>query len=212
MNEKRKKIMKIIIAIVALAMIISTFAGIFGTKSSSKQDKTVTKENIKKEDKKEINEKVSKDIPEQAKKDIQNAKVQIKENVVNGTIVLNQELNQVQLDKIAETYGKTLSEKYKDKEIKVKVVHKNQVASDFSTSNINVGKGIPKAQVEIAPGVVMSNRYVRVILDTPNPEKYSVEVLGKKLEYRPKNKYFHNVIESYDEQAIKKAIKITVNK
>src|SRR3712207_6982127 len=49
-------------------------------------------------------EKVSKDIPEQAKKDIQNAKVQIKENVVNGTIVLNQELNQVQLDKIAETY------------------------------------------------------------------------------------------------------------
>src|SRR3712207_9351529 len=101
-------------------------------------------------------EKVSKDIPEQAKKDIQNAKVQIKENVVNGTIVLNQELNQVQLDKIAETYGKTLSEKYKDKEIKVKVVHKNQVASDFSTSNINVGKGIPKAQVEIAPGVVMS--------------------------------------------------------
>src|SRR3712207_6421385 len=104
MNEKRRKIMKIIIAIVALAMIISTFAGIFGTKSSSKQDKTVTKENIKKEDKKEINEKVSKDIPEQAKKDIQNAKVQIKENVVNGTIVLNQELNQVQLDKIAETY------------------------------------------------------------------------------------------------------------
>ena len=58
----------------------------------------------------------------------------------------------------------------------------------------------------------MSNRYVRVILDTPNPEKYSVEVLGKKLKYRPKNKYFHDVIESYDEQAIKKAIKITVNK
>lgn len=211
MNQQRKKIMKIVIGVVALAMIISTFAGVFVGRGAKSQEDNIQKENINKQDKKEINEKISKDIPEKVKKDMQNAKVQIKGNGVEGTIVVAEELNKIQLDKIASEYGKTLSQKYKGKDIKVKVINKNEVASEFNLSGVNL-KGMPKAQVQIEKGLVISNRYVRVTLDTPNPEKYSVQVLGKKLTYKPEKKYFHDVIDSYDENQIKKAIKITVNK
>ena len=213
MSEKRKKIMKIIIVIVALAMIVSTFAGIFGNRSAKTETQTKdTKDTISVKDKKAINDTLSKDIPEEVKKDMENAKVQVKDNTVNAIIVVTKELNQVQLDKTAEQYARTLESKYKGKEVKVKVMYKNQVASDFNGATINLGKGIPSAKIEIAPGVVMTNRYVRVILNTPNPEKYSVEVLGKKLEYKKEKKVFRNIVESYDENAIKKGVKITPQK
>ena len=205
MSEKRKKIMKVIIAIVALAMIVSTFAGIFGNRSAKTEKQTkVTKDSISTKDKKAINDTLNKDIPEDVKKDMQNAKVQVKDNTVSAVIVATKELNQIQLDNVAEQYARTLESKYKGKEVNVKVMYKNQVVSDFNGTNINFGKGIPSAKVEIAPGLVMSSRYVRVILNTPNPEKYSVEVLGKKLEYKKEKKFFHNVVDSYDENAIKK--------
>ncbi|EDS77493.1 conserved hypothetical protein [Clostridium botulinum C str. Eklund] len=213
MNEKRKRIMKIIIGIVALAMIVSTFAGIFANRSSkSKQETNVTENNISEKDKKDIDKNLSKDIPADVKKDMENAKVQVSGNVANGVIVVTKELNQIQLDKVAEQYARTLQGKYKGKDVKVKVMYKNQVASDFNSSSVNLGKGIPSAKVEIAPGIIMSNRYVRVILNTPNPEKYSVEVLGKKLDYKEKQKFFHNVVDSYDENAIKKGVKVTLKK
>ncbi|KEH89472.1 hypothetical protein Z965_02765 [Clostridium novyi A str. BKT29909] len=213
MNEKRKKIMKIIIAMVALAMIVSTFAGIFGNRSAKTENETkVTKDSISTKDKKAINDTLNKDIPEDVKKDMQNAKVQVKDNTVSAVIVATKELNQIQLDNVAEQYARTLESKYKGKEVNVKVMYKNQVASDFNGTTINLGKGIPSAKVEIAPGLVMSSRYVRVILNTPNPEKYSVEVLGKKLEYKKEKKFFHNIVDSYDENAIKKGVKITPQK
>lgn len=213
MNEKRKKLMKIIIAMVALAMIVSTFAGIFGNRSAKTENETkVTKDSISTKDKKAINDTLNKDIPEDVKKDMQNAKVQVKDNTVSAVIVATKELNQIQLDNVAEQYARTLESKYKGKEVNVKVMYKNQVASDFNGTTINLGKGIPSAKVEIAPGLVMSSRYVRVILNTPNPEKYSVEVLGKKLEYKKEKKFFHNIVDSYDENAIKKGVKITPQK
>src|SRR3712207_3366837 len=106
MSEKRKKIMKIIIVIVALAMIVSTFAGIFGNRSAKTETQTKdTKDTISVKDKKAINDTLSKDIPEEVKKDMENAKVQVKDNTVNAIIVVTKELNQVQLDKTAEQYA-----------------------------------------------------------------------------------------------------------
>lgn len=213
MNEKRKRIMKIIIGIVALAMIISTFAGVFANRSAKTENQTkVTKDSISNKDKKAINDSLKKDIPQDVKKDMENAKVQVKDNKVNAVIVATKELNQIQLDNVAEQYARSLESKYKGKEVNVKVMYKNQVASDFNGTTISLGKGIPSAKVEISPGLVMSNRYVRVILNTPNPEKYSVEVLGKKLEYKSNKKFFHNIVDSYDENAIKKGLKITLKK
>src|SRR3712207_1497569 len=124
MNEKRKKIMKIIIAMVALAMIVSTFAGIFGNRSAKTENETkVTKDSISTKDKKAINDTLNKDIPEDVKKDMQNAKVQVKDNTVSAVIVATKELNQIQLDNVAEQYARTLESKYKGKEVNVKVMY-----------------------------------------------------------------------------------------
>ena len=209
MNEKRKKIMKIIIAIVALAMIVSTFAGIFGNRSAKTENQTkVTKDSISEKDKKAINDTLSKDVPQDVKKDMQNAKVQVSGNAVNGVIVLSQQLNKIQSDKVAEEYAKTLTDKYKGKDINVKVVYKNQDVAKVNSSSVTLAKNIPSAIIKISSGITEMDRYVSVKLNTDKPQEYSVEVGGKKLEYFAEGKYFDGVVEKTDEAQIKKSIKV----
>ncbi len=210
-NNKNQKIMKIIVAVVAIAMVVTTFSSVFsfGGINDSKNPQVVennTDNNVKK---------VNTDITDALRKDMENAKVEVKDKEVIGVINVSEAANKAQADKLADEYTKTLKDKYKDKNIKVQVVYNKEKLSESSTY-VDVNKDpkskLPKTNVQISAGLSGMDRYVAISLDTDKPEQYVVKVLGQDLKYVPSKKFFHGVVESTDEEAIKKGVKVTVKK
>lgn len=213
-KEKRLKVAKIIIFIVTLTMVAGTVAMSFsfGGKSNEKEQvetKNVTEKNLNKNGKVED---VNVNVTPELKKNIENVKVQAKGNEVAGVVIISNKINKIQADKTAEACMKNLQEKYKGKNINIKVVYKNQTASELSAYQSvpsSKNKNIPQAEVQICSGITMMDRYVSITLKTDKPQQYTVEIAGKKLEYVPKKKYFDGLIESSDEAKIRKSLKIT---
>lgn len=217
-NNKNQKIMKIIVAVVAIAMVVTTFSSVFsfGGINDSKNPQVVennTDSNTNTEN--NTQEKVNTDITDALRKDMENAKVEVKDKEVIGVINVSEAANKAQADKLADEYTKTLKDKYKDKNIKVQVVYNKEKLSESSTY-VDVNKDpkskLPKTNVQISAGLSGMDRYVAISLDTDKPEQYVVKVLGQDLKYVPSKKFFHGVVESTDEEAIKKGVKVTVKK
>lgn len=212
-NNSKKKGMKIIIAFVTLALVGSTFATIASMRKakSEKNVQQVNEETVKKEGAKEVD----KDITEALKKNMESAKVQAGDKEVQAKITVTSEANKIQLDKVAAEYSKQLQEKYKGKDIKVEVIYGGKKVSEsnvYNTVKDEKNKDIPKMTVRMENGLSNMDRHVIINLDTKTPEKYTVTVLGQKCRYAVNQKFFHTVVETTDEKAIKEGIKITVNK
>lgn len=208
---RNQKIMKIIVAVVATAMVVTTFSSVFsfGGINDSKNPQVVennTDNNV---------EKVNTDITDALRKDMENAKVEIKDKEVIGVINVSEDANKVQADKLADEYTNTLKEKYKNKDIKVQVVYNKEKLSESNTYvdvNKDAKSKLPKINIQISAGLSGLDRYVAVSLEADKPEQYVVKVLGQDLKYVPAKKFFHGVVESTDEEAIKKGTKVTVKK
>ncbi len=212
-NNSKKKGMKIIIAFVTLALVGSTFATIASMRKakSEKNVQQVNEETVKKEGAKEVD----KDITEALKKNMESAKVQAGDKEVQAKITVTSEANKIQLDKVAAEYSKQLQEKYKGKDVKVEVIYGGKKVSEsnvYNTVKDEKNKDIPKMTVRMENGLSNMDRHVIINLDTKTPEKYTVTVLGQKCRYAVNQKFFHTVVETTDEKAIKEGIKITVNK
>lgn len=212
-NNRKKKVMKILVGFITLALVGSTFATIASMRRAKSQNKTqqVNEETVKKEGAKEVD----KDITEALKKDMGNAKIEAADKEVKAKITVTSEANKIQLDNVAAEYSKQLQEKYKGKDVKVEVIYGGKKAAEsnvYSTVKDEKNKDIPKMTVRMENGLSNMDRHVIVNLDTPTPEKYTVTVLGQKCRYAVKQKFFHTVVETTDEKAIKDSIKITVNK
>lgn len=212
-NNSKKKGMKIIIAFVTLALVGSTFATIASMRKakSEKNVQQVNEETVKKEGAKEVD----KDITEALKKNMESAKVQAGDKEVQAKITVTSEANKIQLDKVAAEYSKQLQEKYKGKDVKVEVIYGGKKVSEsnvYNTVKDEKNKDIPKMTVRMENGLSNMDRHVIINLDTKTPEKYTVTVLGQKCRYAVNQKFFHTVVETTDEKAIKAGIKITVNK
>ncbi|MPN17923.1 hypothetical protein SDC9_165280 [bioreactor metagenome] len=146
---------------------------------------------------------------------MENAKVEIKDKEVIGVINVSEDANKVQADKLADEYTNTLKEKYKNKDIKVQVVYNKEKLSESNTYvdvNKDAKSKLPKINIQISAGLSGLDRYVAVSLEADKPEQYVVKVLGQDLKYVPAKKFFHGVVESTDEEAIKKGTKVTVKK
>lgn len=212
-NNKNQKIMKIIVAVVAIAMLVTTFSAVFTLNGS--KDPVVIENNTDTNTGNNTGEKVNTDITDTLKKDMENAKVEVKDKEVIGVINVSEAANKAQADKLADEYTNTLKEKYKDKDIKVQVIYNKEKLSESSTY-VNVNKDtaskLPKASIQISAGLSGMDRYVAVSLDTDKPEQYVVKALGQDLKYVPAKKFFHGVVESTDEEAIKKGVKVTLKK
>lgn len=212
-NNSKKKGMKIIVAFITLALVGSTFATIASMRKakSEKNVQQVNEETVKKEGAKEVD----KDITEALKKNMESAKVQAGDKEVQAKITVTSEANKIQLDKVAAEYSKQLQEKYKGKDIKVEVIYGGKKVSEsnvYNTVKDEKNKDIPKMTVRMENGLSNMDRHVIINLDTKTPEKYTVTVLGQKCRYAVNQKFFHTVVETTDEKAIKEGIKITVNK
>lgn len=212
-NNSKKKGMKIIVAFITLALVGSTFATIASMRKakSEKNVQQVNEETVKKEGAKEVD----KDITEALKKNMESAKVQAGDKEVQAKITVTSEANKIQLDKVAAEYSKQLQEKYKGKDVKVEVIYGGKKVSEsnvYNTVKDEKNKDIPKMTVRMENGLSNMDRHVIINLDTKTPEKYTVTVLGQKCRYAVNQKFFHTVVETTDEKAIKEGIKITVNK
>ncbi len=212
-NISKKKGIKIIVAFITLALVGSTFATIASMRKakSEKNVQQVNEETVKKEGAKEVD----KDITEALKKNMESAKVQAGDKEVQAKITVTSEANKIQLDKVAAEYSKQLQEKYKGKDIKVEVIYGGKKVSEsnvYNTVKDEKSKDTPKMTVRMENGISNMDRHVIINLDTKTPEKYTVTVLGQKCRYAVNQKFFHTVVETTDEKAIKAGIKITVNK
>lgn len=212
-NISKKKGIKIIVAFITLALVGSTFATIASMRKakSEKNVQQVNEETVKKEGAKEVD----KDITEALKKNMESAKVQAGDKEVQAKITVTSEANKIQLDKVAAEYSKQLQEKYKGKDIKVEVIYGGKKVSEsnvYNTVKDEKSKDTPKMTVRMENGISNMDRHVIINLDTKTPEKYTVTVLGQKCRYAANQKFFHTVVETTDEKAIKAGIKITVNK
>lgn len=213
-KDSKKKALRIIIGVVAIAMIVTTFASLADlNKGKKKENKVeVTEDTVKKDG----GEKINTDITEALKKDMAAAKVKVGEKEVTSVITLTGEANKVQADRVAEEQTKALKEKYKGKDIKVQVVQKgknDKLAETNTYGDIkNKDKGIPSMDVKIGSGITNMDRYVAVTLQTDKPEQYVVKASGQDLKYVPSKKIFHGVIQSTDEAAIKNSVKISLKK
>ncbi|MCY6355100.1 hypothetical protein [Clostridium sp. ZS2-4] len=212
-NNSKKKGMKILVGFITLALIGSTFATIASMRNakSKKNVQQVNEETVKTEGTKEVD----KDINEVLKKDMASAKVEAGDKEVKAKITVTSEANKIQLDKIAEEYSKQLQEKYKGKDVKVEVLYGGKTAAESNVYNPvkdEKNKDIPKMTVRMENALSTMDRHVIITLDTKTPEKYTVTVLGQKCRYAVKQKFFHTVVETTNEKAIKDSIKITVNK
>lgn len=216
-KNKNTKVTKIIIGIVASAMIISTVASVFtlGNKGSSDKTKQVTEESVKKENEKnnDTTAKVESTITEDLKQDM--AKAVVKETATEVTAVINvtKTVTRIQADKMVEEYANTLKAKYKGKTIKVQVVKNKEIIAETSAhSGVVKENGIPPMDVKIGTGITSMDRYIEITLKTDKPEQYNIQVMGTTLKYVPAKKFFHGVIESTDENAIKNNIKVALKK
>lgn len=213
-KDSKKKALRIIIGVVAIAMIVTTFASLADlNKGKKKENKVeVTEDTVKKDG----GEKINTDITEALKKDMAAAKVKVGEKEVTSVITLTGEASKVQADRVAEEQTKALKEKYKGKDIKVQVVQKgknDKLAETNTYGDIkNKEKGIPSMDVKIGSGITNMDRYVAVTLQTDKPEQYVVKASGQDLKYVPSKKIFHGVIQSTDEAAIKNSVKISLKK
>ncbi|MEA4826683.1 MAG: hypothetical protein VB130_08640 [Clostridium sp.] len=216
-KDSKKKALRIIIGVVAVAMIVTTFASLAdlnkGKNKENKENKVeVTEDTVKKDG----GEKINTDITEALKKDMAAAKVKVGEKEVTSVITITGAVNKVQADRIAEEQTKALKEKYKGKDIKVQVVQKgknDKLAETNTYGDIkNKDKGIPSMDVKIGSGITNMDRYVAVTLQTDKPEQYVVKASGQDLKYVPSKKIFHGVIQSTDEAAIKNSVKISLKK
>lgn len=212
-NISKKKGMKIIVALITVALVGSTFATIASMRKAKSENNVqkVNEETVKKEAAKEVD----KDITESLKKDMESAKVEAGDKEVKAKITVTSEANKIQLDKVAAEYSKQLQEKYKEKDIKVEVIYGGNKVSESNVYNPvkdEKDKDIPKMTVRMENGISNMDRHVIINLDTKTPEKYTVTVLGQKCRYAVNQKFFHTVVETTDEKAIKEGIKITVNK
>lgn len=208
---KNKKGMTIIIAIVAAAMIISTFASIFagsGKATSSGKTVEVSEDNLNENG---TNQKVATEITDSLKEAMNNAKVETGDKEVKATITVSEDVSSIQADKMTEEYANQLKEKYKGKNISVQVIHGKETVSSLKdyAGIVSPDATIPKADIQISSGLTIMDRYVSVTLDTDKPQEYDVEVLGQKLEYVPSKNYYDGLIESTDEAAITKSLKVT---
>lgn len=208
---KNKKGMKIIIAIVAAAMIISTFASIFvggGRDTSSGKTVEVNEDNLNENG---SSQQVATEITDSLKEAMNNAKVEAGDKDVKATITVSEDVSAIQADKMTEEYANQLKEKYKGKNISVQVIHGKETVSSLNNyaGIASSDASIPKADIQISSGLTLMDRYVAVTLDTDKPQEYDVEVSGQKLEYVPSRNYFDGLIESTDEAAITKSLKIT---
>lgn len=212
-NNSKKKGMKILVAFITLALVGSTFATISSMRKakSEKNVQQVNEETVKKEPAKEVD----KDITEALKKDMESAKVEAGDKEVKAKITVTSEANKIQLDKLAAEYSKQLQEKHKGKDVKVEVIYGDKKVAEsnlYTPAKDEKNKDIPKMTVRMENGLSNMDRHVIVNLDTQTPEKYTVTVLGQKCRYAANQKFFHTVVETTDEKAIKDSIKIAVNK
>lgn len=64
--------------------------------------------------------------------------------------------------------------------------------------------------IEILPGLVFTQRLVKISLDTDHDTDYRVVMFGKKLEYNADIDKFVGVVNSSDENDIKNAVVIMI--
>ncbi|MCY6370968.1 hypothetical protein [Clostridium ganghwense] len=207
-NNSRKKTQRILVALLTLALVGSTFATI----ASLRGGKSKQKENGK-----EVTQPINKEITEGLKKDMQNAKIEAGDKVVKATITITSEANKIQADKVADQLAKELKEKNKGKDVSVDVVYDGEKVSEsniYDTPKDEAKKddNIPEKTITIKSGLTEMDRYVAITLKTDDPTKYSVEVMGQKLEYVPSKKLFHGVIQTTDENAIRSNVKVALKK
>ncbi|MCY6959367.1 hypothetical protein [Clostridium brassicae] len=228
-TNKKNKAAKIIIFIVALTMIISTFATFFAGKGGKKDNtKQVTEESLKNDknnnksqpanndkSKAAADNKANSQITDGLKKAMASAEVKVDKNKVISNIKVNEDVNKIQADKVVEEYLKSIKEKYKGKDIQINVISKGK---NVTTSNVydNIKQPsdatLPTMSLRIEPAITNMDRHVVVTLNTKTPEKYTVKVLGKACRYAKTKGFFHTVVTTTDEAAIKKGIQVVLNK
>lgn len=87
----------------------------------------------------------------------------------------------------------------------------NQAENNGASSQQGQSGGeenMPSFTVNVKPGMVPQQRLVEVKVDTDTPDKYYVAVNTKVLEYRESVDLFVGLIDSNDEDAIKKSVQV----
>lgn len=218
-NNSKKKATKIIVYVVAISMLVGTFATVFTMGRKNDTTKKVVAENSASNVSKDNSDsqEVEKEITEEMKKAIENAKVKVEDKKVTANINIGKEVNKIQIDKLLNDYSKKLQEEYAGKDITINITDKNRNTTTSNTyANVSDGKkvdgSLPKMSVRIEPAITEMDRHVIVTLDTDTPEKYTVKVLGEECRYAENKDFYHTVVFTTDENEIKKGIEITLKK
>lgn len=133
----------------------------------------------------------------------------------NGNKVNTQENNAVdQNGNKGNTEEKSASQDVDNKEGQADQTDKQQTSDnqDKSTTNNADQTGgesnMPSFTVNLKPGMVPQQRLVEVKVDTENPNDYYVAVETKVLQYRESVGLYVGLIDSNDEDAIKKSVQV----
>jgi hypothetical protein len=122
---------------------------------------------------------------------VEDALVYQQGNLIVGTITIKNGIKDDEIKALTEKYAAELLAKYSDCRISVQAVQngakvysvvKNEnikvsTSSDSNFKPVTNSPDMPKFSVSVENGFSAYNRYVRVTLDTPNPEKYIVKII-----------------------------------
>lgn len=187
---KKKKLIIIVIIVVIMGIIGAYLVNGIGKSSSSKK-------NVEKFDSKKIVEKVD------SKKIVKKTDIKAGSKENTNEIVLKNTASQDDVAKFINDYLSKVVSDSNDKVIKSSFVQNDkQIQNATVYKDLKNSNGI-KYSLRIQSGFLPINRFVEVIVDTNNPSKNAVSILGKSMKYSSEEKVFYTVVNSSDEQKIK---------
>lgn len=187
---KKKKLIIIVIIVMIMGIIGAYLVNSIGKSSSSKK-------NVEKFDSKKIVEKVD------SKKIVKKTDIKAGSKENTNEIVLKNTASQDDVAKFINDYLSKVVSDSNDKVIKSSFVQNDrQIQNATVYKDLKNSNGI-KYSLRIQSGFLPINRFVEVIVDTNNPSKNAVSILGKSMKYSSEEKVFYTVVNSSDEQKIK---------
>lgn len=171
----KKVFTRIIIIIVTVAMIGTVGISFLGKSlGGKKQSQAEEKGKIQRDD--QYND-VRKGL--KGEKSVVNSEVYDYDNKVIGTVVVDENATQEEINNMVSKYEGQIKEKSGEKPVVIKVVDKkgNEVNNVPSGEN-----ALPKATVTMIDTKIPLKTYLQVKLDTDKPENYKIVVNGTELE------------------------------
>lgn len=207
MKSNTKKSTKILVAVLAVAMIGSPLA--YFIKPNSKPASAVATKVTKELPKPVLKERSVAEV----KGNVTKEDIKVEGNKVIGNIKVSDNVSAKEAESLIQQYSVDLAKKYVGKDINIEILSGNeQLAKSATYINTKSSKGTPKYSVKIEKGLTLADSYVAVTLDGVEGKNYNIVVLNDVLKYVPTKNFFHGIVTSINEEEILKNIKITIKK